>query len=264
MSNAAASVPESMPCRISGGQQQCTGGVCSIAPCLPPLFAASCSSPGSTVAFIASISSHAHSSNSCCSELFLAMEHGCRDPVDPAPLARALNLGGCSCCLMLPVSSWLGWHIVDACRLPRGPTLQDCATHPASLCLLPVSPALSTMRGSRWASSSSKPPSCVLSSSLPCAHCSADHAVQQDGQEFMKLFLTLLEARFSQQEELRDIIQARRPAQRGPQCSIPPCTQFRWGCNAAISVCSHWCRMRQFHWCLHPNCLALAVEPTDL
>ncbi len=36
-----------------------------------------------------------------------------------------------------------------------------------------------------------------------------DHAVQQDGQEFMKLFLTLLEARFSQQEELRDIIQAR-------------------------------------------------------
>jgi hypothetical protein len=34
-----------------------------------------------------------------------------------------------------------------------------------------------------------------------------DHAVQQDGQEFMKLFLTLLEARFARQPALRGAIQ---------------------------------------------------------
>lgn len=148
------------------------------------------------------------------------------------------------------------------CGCLSAPTLTDMAiwsfhaTYPLlPLCLLPVSPALPTTQF-RTASSLSKPPSCVLSSSLHCAHSSADHAVQQDGQEFMKLFLTLLEARFSQQEELRDIIQARMPAQRGPQCSIPLCTQCRCGCNAAISACSHWCRVSWLHCCVKPTCAA--------
>ncbi|PSC68725.1 ubiquitin carboxyl-terminal hydrolase 26 [Micractinium conductrix] len=59
-------------------------------------------------------------------ELFLSMEHGCCDPVDPEPLAKALNL---------------------------------------------------------------------------------DHGVQQDGQEFMKLFLTLLETKFAMQREVEGVIQ---------------------------------------------------------
>ncbi|KAL4440027.1 hypothetical protein ABPG75_003028 [Micractinium tetrahymenae] len=75
-------------------------------------------------------------------ELFMAMEHGCIDPVDPEPLARALQL---------------------------------------------------------------------------------DHAVQQDGQEFMKLFLSLLEARFEQQEDVKDVIQSLFRGQRGYSTTCRTC-----------------------------------------
>lgn len=38
---------------------------------------------------------HVHSpAVSSCRLLFLSMEHGCSDPVDPEPLAKSLNLGG--------------------------------------------------------------------------------------------------------------------------------------------------------------------------
>jgi aspartate aminotransferase-like enzyme len=37
---------------------------------------------------------HVHSpAESSCRLLFLSMEHGCSDPVDPEPLAKSLNLG---------------------------------------------------------------------------------------------------------------------------------------------------------------------------
>ena len=36
-----------------------------------------------------------------------------------------------------------------------------------------------------------------------------DHAIQQDGQEFLKLFLGLMESRFDTEPQLRDIIRVR-------------------------------------------------------
>lgn len=50
-----------------------------------------------------------------------------------------------------------------------------------------------------------------------------DHAVQQDGQEFMKLFLTLLEQKFSEQRELRDVIQGMYRGQLGYETVCQAC-----------------------------------------
>ena len=50
-----------------------------------------------------------------------------------------------------------------------------------------------------------------------------DHAVQQDGQEFMKLFLTLLEHKFAAQPELRGVIQGLFRGQVGYQTVCQAC-----------------------------------------
>ncbi|KAI3431674.1 hypothetical protein D9Q98_004721 [Chlorella vulgaris] len=76
--------------------------------------------------------------------LFLSMEHGCSDPVDPEPLAKSLNL---------------------------------------------------------------------------------DHGVQQDGQEFMKLFLSLLEAKFGGQADVQGVIQALFRGQSGYLTVCQSCQQ---------------------------------------
>lgn len=52
-----------------------------------------------------------------------------------------------------------------------------------------------------------------------------DHAVQQDGQEFMKLFLTLLEQRFSAQPSLKDIIQGLFRGTSGYETICQTCLQ---------------------------------------
>jgi len=50
-----------------------------------------------------------------------------------------------------------------------------------------------------------------------------DHAVQQDGQEFMKLFLTLLENKFSGQVELQGVIQSLFRGQVGYETVCQEC-----------------------------------------
>ena len=125
------------------------------------------------------------------------MEHGCRDPVDPAPLARALNLGG-------PAPS--------SCLLPVWPACAEAVRRPCCAAGWPRVLLQACTHVLPWRCNLPHPP-------RPLPNPAADHAVQQDGQEFMKLFLSLLEGRFAQQPDLRDIIQAGPASGHGLACS---------------------------------------------
>lgn len=47
-----------------------------------------------------------------------------------------------------------------------------------------------------------------------------DHAIQQDGQEFLKLFLGLMESRFDTEPHLRDIIRVRGVCMGSPGVDV--------------------------------------------
>lgn len=56
-----------------------------------------------------------------------------------------------------------------------------------------------------------------------------DHSVQQDGQEFMKLFLTLLERAFEDTPELKDMISTLFKGKSGYQTRCMTCQQLSSG-----------------------------------
>ncbi len=138
-----------------------------------------------------------------CRELFLGMEYGCTDPMDPEPLAKALQLGehgapalphpaaaaGCQRADGTMCNHLAAWATAGRPHVPGDAGCARGSTAPHAVRRLAVSSRLARC----------SPPV----GALCYATLAADHAVQQDGQEFMKLFLSLLETRFEQQDDLK-------------------------------------------------------------